>query len=177
MWYFLKKVKYFILIFRSVDEKQDIFNNNNLRIQPARKHPKRKKNTKSVDIHKNLIKIREIYKYIFTLFYLMSDTFLQQIQSTETEAKEMIKNAKEEAQKELQQEEKRLQKERENALNVAREDAKKKILDKQSAMKKTYNDQVEKERKDIESQKRTIAEKESKVLSSTEHFFINDLLS
>jgi len=106
----------------------------------------------------------------------MSDNFLQQIQSTETQAQKMIHDAELKAEKELDETKKQYELNRKKKLEEAKAKAKQKILAKQTEMKKIYTDEIEKEKRNIEQKKRQTQEKQSSVLSSAQVYFINNLL-
>ena len=106
----------------------------------------------------------------------MSDNFLQQIKTTEANAQKMVQEAQEKAQHYLEEEKKKLEKQRSKNLEIARSKAKKKVFDKQSEMKSTYNDLVSKKQKDIRLMEKSIEEKQEKVLSTAYHYFLNNLI-
>lgn len=106
----------------------------------------------------------------------MSDNFLQQIQTTETQAQKMIHDAEQKGIKDLEIHKKKLEKNREMKNEQAKTEAKKKIIEKQTELKKVYTDTIAKEKKEIESQKRQLKEKEEKALSTAQLFFLNELI-
>lgn len=106
----------------------------------------------------------------------MSDNFLQQIQSTEAQAQKMIHDAEQKSIKELDLHKKKLEKDREMKNENAKNEAKKKILAKQTELRKVYTETIAQEAREIDSQKRQLQGKQEKAISTALLYFQNDLI-
>lgn len=106
----------------------------------------------------------------------MSDNFLQQIQTTEDKAQEMVFVAQDKAQNDLSAEEKQLAKKREESIESSRIEAKNKIKAKQTEMKGVYNNEVEQERKKIIEIKNKAESKYEKSLPVAYQYLLNELI-
>jgi hypothetical protein len=106
----------------------------------------------------------------------MSDNFLQQIQTTETQAQKLVHDAEQKGIKDLEAHKKKLEKDREMKNENAKNEAKKEMVAKQAQYKKKYTDDMAQETKEIEAQKRQLKSKEEKALSAAQLYFLNELI-
>ncbi len=104
------------------------------------------------------------------------DDFLTQVLAAEAKAEQLIEEAKKRGQLELRKTEKKLKKEREEKLALAKESAKRKFSERQVIAKGIYKDLLKEGEKEAALLKKEGEKKAEIVLNSAESFFINEII-
>ncbi|NCP67116.1 hypothetical protein GW756_03385 [bacterium] len=108
---------------------------------------------------------------------MTQDDFVTQILAAEETAKAEVAKARKKAQNDLTQYENSLSKSREASLEKLREKFREKLKDRQTAAKKNYEVTIADGVRDASQLKKEVETKMEKHLSTTQAFFINELIA